>query len=46
MIPLSFIYCNPNPDGAHEGDCVIRAIAITTGKDWERTYIELAIQGF
>lgn len=36
---------NPNPDGARVGDCVIRAISIATGQDWETTYIGLAIQG-
>lgn len=41
-----FIEENPNPYGKKVGDCVIRAISIATGMDWERTYIELAIQGF
>ena len=25
---------------------MIRAVSIATGKDWERTYIELAVMGF
>lgn len=43
---MSFVYANPNPKGAHEGDCVIRAISLATGKTWERIYVELAAQGF
>ena len=37
---------NPNPTGARVGDCVIRAISIALGIDWDQAYIELAIQGF
>lgn len=37
---------NPNPNGKHVGDCVIRAISKVTGNSWERTYIELCLQGF
>lgn len=37
---------NPNPNGSFVGDCVIRAISIATGVDWERTYVELSMQGF
>lgn len=41
-----FVHENPNPNGSYVGDCVIRAIAIATGNDWERTFVELAMQGF
>lgn len=37
---------NPNPLKNNVGDCVIRSISKILGYDWERTYIELAIQGF
>ena len=36
----------PNPYGSNVGDCVIRALSLATGKDWESTFIELAIVGF
>ncbi|MBD5158869.1 MAG: hypothetical protein HDT23_01305 [Ruminococcus sp.] len=37
---------NPNPQGKSVGDCVVRSIAKVLGYDWERIYIELAVQGF
>ena len=37
---------NPNPQGKSVGDCVIRSISKVLEYDWERTYIELAVQGF
>lgn len=43
---MAFMFTNPNPSRKLTGDCVIRAISILTGKDWEQTYIDLAIQGF
>lgn len=41
-----FVKSNPNPNGNRVGDCVIRAISIATGKNWEQVYIDLAIKGF
>lgn len=41
-----FVKTNPNPNGNRVGDCVIRAISIATGKNWEQVYIDLAIKGF
>lgn len=41
-----FIRNNPNPQRNNVGDCVVRAISEILGYDWERTYIELALQGF
>ena len=43
---MAFIFYNPNPAKNLVGDCVIRAISKVTNQDWERTYIELALQGF
>lgn len=43
---MAYIEKNPNPRGARVGDCVVRALSIASGKDWERVYIELAIHGF
>ena len=37
---------NANPAGARVGDCTVRAISKALGQDWERTYIELCLQGF
>ena len=37
---------NPNPQRNNVGDCVIRSISKVLGYDWERTYAELAVQGF
>lgn len=37
---------NPNPAHKNVGDCVIRAISKITNQEWERTYVELATQGF
>lgn len=36
-----WIRCNPNPVGRQTGDCVVRAIAIATGRSWRETYREL-----
>ena len=41
-----FIYRNPNPVNNLVGDCVIRAISLATGQDWETTFLEIAIEGF
>lgn len=43
---MAYIEFNPNPNGKRVGDCVVRAIAKSTGNNWERTYIELCLQGF
>lgn len=41
-----YIKSNINPSGKQVGDCVIRAISVALNQSWEKTYIELAIQGF
>lgn len=43
---MSYVYFNPNPSGKLVGDCVIRAISKLTNKDWETTYIGIAITGY
>ena len=40
-----FISTNPNPGGNKVGDCVIRAIAVATSKEWEEVYVALALKG-
>ena len=37
---------NPNPRGLRVGDCVIRAISKALDMPWEKTYIDLCVQGF
>lgn len=39
-------HSNPNPYGKYVGDCVVRAISIATGEDWDYTYLAIALQGF
>lgn len=39
-------YYNPSPQKRQVGDCVIRALSKAMGYDWERTYIEMTLQGF
>lgn len=41
-----FIKYNPNPQRKSVGDCVVRSVSKVLDYDWERTYIELAVQGF
>lgn len=43
---MAYINYNPNPKGSYVGDCVIRALSKILDMDWERTYVELALQGF
>lgn len=43
---MSFINYNANPDGKNVIDCTVRAISTVLRRDWERTYIELCVQGF
>lgn len=40
-----FIYTNPNPINRTIGDCVIRAIAIATESTWEKSYMDLCMEG-
>lgn len=41
-----FLFWNNNPKGLKIGDCVIRAISTAVNQTWERTYIDLCIEGF
>lgn len=41
-----FVYYNPNPLNLHVGDCVIRAISKVTNQDWEKTYLDIVLQGY
>ncbi len=37
---------NANPMHNRVGDCTVRAISMVLDQDWERTYIELCLQGY
>jgi hypothetical protein len=41
-----YIFFNNNPQGLKIGDCVVRAISAAMNQPWERTYIDLCIEGF
>lgn len=41
-----YVFFNPNPERKLVGDCVIRAISKLLNQPWERTYIDLVIQGY
>ena len=41
-----YIFVNENPEGLKIGDCVVRAISTALDQPWERTYIDLCIEGF
>ena len=40
-----YIYTNPNPINRKIGDCVIRAVAISTSTSWEKAYMNLCQEG-
>ena len=40
-----YVNYNPNPQKATVGDCVIRAVSKIMNQSWERTYIDLCIEG-
>lgn len=40
-----WIEFNINPFGLRVGDCVIRAISKALNQSWEKTYIDLCVQG-
>ena len=42
---MSYVYYNPNPKNTLVGDCVIRAISKTLDQDWDKTYIDICIEG-
>jgi hypothetical protein len=41
-----WIEYNPNPLALRVGDCVIRAISKALNQSWEKTYVDLCVQGF
>jgi len=43
---MAYIYYNPNPKGNYVGDCVIRAISKLLDNSWDKTYLDLCVEGF
>lgn len=43
---MGYVFSNPNPEKNLVGDCVIRAISIVMGREWEDVYIDVVLQGF
>ena len=43
---MMFSELNINPLRKNTGDCVIRAIGTVTDRDWDDTYLDLAVKGF
>ena len=41
-----YVFFNNNPQGLRIGDCVVRALSAALNQPWERTYIDLCIEGF
>lgn len=39
-------YYNPNPEHNDTGDCVIRALSLAFGTDWETTFLNVAMKGY
>lgn len=45
MLMIMFESYNANPINNHVGDCTVRAISKALGQDWEKTYVDLAMEG-
>lgn len=43
---MGFILYNANPFRNNTIDCVVRAISLAEGKDWDSIYMELTLKGF
>ncbi len=43
---MSWIYYNPNPIENLVGNCVIRAITIAIGENWDKTYLAISSKGY
>lgn len=41
-----YVFWNNNPKGLKIGDCVVRAISTALKQNWEKTYMDLCIEGF
>lgn len=43
---MAYRYYNPNPHAKSIGDCTVRAISKVLDQSWDKTYIELCIEGY
>ena len=43
---MAYEYYNENPNYKSVGDCTVRAISKALNQSWDKTYIELCIQGY
>lgn len=43
---MSFVMTNPNPARNYTGDCVIRAISIAEGREWDDVFVDLMLKSF
>lgn len=44
---MAYIYYNPNNrDRNDRGDCVVRALSKIMNQSWDKTYLELCVQGY
>lgn len=43
---MPFVPYNPNPQANLVGDCVIRAICLVNNQDWDKTYLDVCLQGY
>lgn len=43
---MAWRFYNPNPDFNFVGDCVIRAISLAVGKDWDPVYLGITVKGY
>lgn len=43
---MAFVQYNPNPQGLHVGDCVIRAVSKAMDITWNETYMNVVVYGF
>lgn len=41
-----YSHYNANPTNSRVGDCVIRAVSTALNQSWEKTYVDLCVQGF
>ena len=46
LVIKMYVFLNLNPLGLRHGDCVVRAIAKALDQTWEKTYVELCVEGF
>ena len=41
---MAYVYLNLNPDKRKTIDCVIRGVSFVTDKDWETTFLRIAVE--